>query len=104
MLRLVRCIYKRQNVQRNLVLFHDSTASIDATVFLKEKITTKPFVPNAPFLYSLKTSENRKGALGTSGLKFLQKSFTISNKWTLRKPHVTNRNSRPEVFCKKVFL
>ena len=27
------------------------------------------FVSNAPFLYPLKTSENRKGALGTNGLR-----------------------------------
>ena len=34
-----------------------------------------PFVPNAPFLYPLKTSENltvyRKGALGTNRFKYL---------------------------------
>ena len=47
-----------------------------------------PFVPNAPFLYRLKTSENRKvfcfqgvekGCIGTNGLKGaqvdLQKAF-----------------------------
>ena len=30
-----------------------------------------PFVPNAPFIYFLKTSEKKKGALGTNGLKDL---------------------------------
>ena len=30
-----------------------------------------PFVPSVPFLYPLKTSENRKGALGTNKLKFI---------------------------------
>ena len=34
-------------------------------------LKVNPFVPNVPFLYPLKTSENRKvetGALGTNGL------------------------------------
>ena len=30
---------------------------------------TNPFVPNAPFLYSLKTSENRKGFWYFQGVK-----------------------------------
>ena len=35
--------YKNQIVQRNLVLFHDSTASIDATFVLKKEIKIKVF-------------------------------------------------------------
>ena len=37
-----------------------------------------PFIPNAPFLYPLKPSENRKGALGTNELRYKQVVYLFS--------------------------
>ena len=41
-----------------------------------------PLVPNAPFLYPLKTSENLKGALGTNGLKSINNHIFEHLKYT----------------------
>ena len=45
--------------------------------WIKANIGFNSFVSNAPFVYPLKISENRKGALGTNRLKDSHEEMTI---------------------------
>ena len=107
---------------------HTWNAKISWTFFLNR------FVPNAPFIYSLKTSENRKvfwcfqrvgkGSIGNKCVNttitdihlthfrsifiFIHHGSTspILGQWCFFTSIILmfSRSSRPEVFCKKVFL
>ena len=70
-------IYDIHNIRIYFIPFYGKYLQI-SMMDTKRFIVFNPFVPNAPFLYPLKTSENRavswcfqvveKGALGTNGL------------------------------------
>ena len=70
------------------------TAGCDCDSDLLFKVYINPFIPNAPFLYPLKTLRfsdvfrgKRKGALGTSGLKVCRSMIASSKKILF---HITN--------------
>ena len=46
------------------------------------------FVRNAPFLYPVKVSENRKGALGTNGLKLQYVEPLWYGNWDIINMHI----------------
>ena len=58
------------------ILFHRYYGRLATLTKITVIFIINQFVPNAPFLYPLKTSENHKGALGTTGLT--QRIFTCS--------------------------
>ena len=58
------------------ILFHRYYSRLATLTKITVIFVINQFVPNAPFLYPLKTSENRKGALGTTGLTQLGDPFS----------------------------